>query len=153
MSEKHCDTVVFAYDKTGVRYLVTQEYFRSGGSYYASVSIRDKFYEIDGEGEDCITSGTPLPMVSLNDYGSYFYQPTAAVQKVLEEAGLADLEIDHFFMVQVHSLNTGPYRAEGFQIYKGWAFPFSRDLSKRKVDNDLVTIVSELLQKYEHDRL
>ena len=98
MSGRYTNKVTFAYDASGNRYLVTQEYFYASGSgcYHERIDINDKFYDLEGyvDDEEMTKKGTYLPHTYVADCGSYFTQaPTETIQTVLCEAELTEIEI------------------------------------------------------------
>lgn len=114
MSAKYTDTILFAYDADHNRHVVATEYFYAGACYYSKrIEVKDLFYEIeDFVGEDTKTSGTYLPQINLNHCESYFSDmPDEAMRILLRESELDGINIDHFLLISVDSVNSGPYFA------------------------------------------
>ena len=121
MSGRYTNMATFAYDASGNRYLVTQEYFYNSGSgcYHERIDINDKFYDLEGyvDDEEMTKKGTYLPHTSAADCGSYFTQaPTETIQTVLREAELTEIEITSFLTIVLLSVNAGVYEAVGHRI-------------------------------------
>ncbi len=119
MSGRYTNVCTFAYDASGDRHLVTQEYSYSGGcgEYHHRIDIQDKFYRINGDIEDVTTTGTYLPFTYVQDCQSYFAQsPTETIQTVLREAELTGIEITSFLMIVLLSVNAGVYEAFGYRV-------------------------------------
>jgi hypothetical protein len=111
---------IFAYDASGNRYLVTQEYFYANdGRYHERVDIKDKFYDLTSYAADekRDTVGTYLPYTYPIDCKSYFTQaPTKTIQTVLSEAELTGIEITSFLLIMLRGDNTDLYEAVGCRI-------------------------------------
>ena len=121
MSGRYTNMATFAYDASGNRYLVTQEYFYASGSgcYHERIDINDKFYDLEGyvDDEEMTKKGTYLPHTYVADCGSYFTQaPTETIQTVLCEAELTEIEITSFLTIVLLSVNAGVYEAVGHRI-------------------------------------
>lgn len=111
MSTRYTETVLFAYDTDNNRHLVATEYFYSGACYYSKrIEVKDHFYEIqDFVGERTNTSGTYIPQITTNHCESYFSdKPDEAIRILLRESELDGININHFLLIEVESVNAGP---------------------------------------------
>lgn len=121
MSGRYIKTATFAYDASGNRYLVTEEYsYSSGAGYYHDwIYVNDKFYDLqaDVDDEEITIRGTYLPFTCVADYESYFTQsPTETMQLVLREAELTGVEITSFLSITLLYVNAGVYEAFGYHV-------------------------------------
>ena len=155
MSGRYSDTVLFAYDTDNNRHLVATEHSYSDGCgyYMTRVTANDKFYEISecvgDEGAEIF--GTYLPRIRQNLCKSYFSDtPNESIRILLRVSELDGIAIDHFLLIHVDSVNTGPYFATYSRISCNEIISREYDLCKGELsyeieDNNEVDAVIEAL--------
>lgn len=162
MSGRHSDMFAFAYDANNNRYpVVTQYAYSSGcGCYHYMVQVKDQLFDVETyiEDEQPKTTGTYLPFLYPNDFESYFSDSsTEAMKTILHEAELDGINIDHFLLIEVKSVNAGPYSATCCRISREEIISREYDLCENELayscngDNEIEAIVSTLIGKVEAD--
>ena len=162
MSGRYSDMFAFAYDANNNRYpVVTQYAYSSGcGCYHYMVQVKDQLFDVETyiEDEQPKTTGTYLPFLYPNDFESYFSDSsTEAMKTILHEAELDGINIDHFLLIEVKSVNAGPYSATCCRISQEEIISREYDLCENELayscngDNEIEAIVSTLIGKVEAD--